>query len=579
MIKVQRLTYRYPNTADPALAGIDLKVHRGKFLLILGQNGAGKTTLAKQLNGLLLPDGGEVIVDGLSTYGGDIWEIRRRVGLLFQNPADQIVGNTLIEDISFGPENLNLLPEEIAHRVAKALELVGLMNEKARPSSGLSGGELQRLALAGILAMEPDYLVLDEPFVQIDAQAQIGLLRLLGELKRDGRGIVLISQDAELLEHADRVALLRDGRLLGGGHPQELFQDEKAFERADLRPPQLLQLYYALKEKFHFSSMPLSVEAFAEELRPQLGAISAITRYPKDGHLHPQRPGTGRTGAGKYLNNGHRRTHVLEVEDISFSYTQRTGTSNRVRPGEVEALRGISLEIEKGSFNGITGPSSSGKSTLVQLLAGLLRPDSGTVRLRSREVKGPTARVGLVFQNPRSQLFAENLHRELTYGLREMGLPRAERERRAREACAAVGLDYDRDRSPFALSGGEQVRLCIATALALEPEVLILDETLTVIDPPSRAELIGHLLKLNREGMTIIVVSHRLGELLERCDRMFILDRGRLVASGRPLELLDREELELPPVTRLLLRLGLPPAFTVEGSLRILHPLLDRSIL
>jgi energy-coupling factor transporter ATP-binding protein EcfA2 len=160
-----------------------------------------------------------------------------------------------------------------------------------------------------------------------------------------------------------------------------------------------------------------------------------------------------------------------------------------------------------------------------------------------------------------------------------MGLAREERERRARRACATVGLDYNRERSPFALSGGEQVRLSIATALALEPEVLILDETLTAIDPPSRAELVEHLLELNREGMTIIVVSHRLGELLGRCDRVFILDGGRLVASGRPRELLEREELELPPVARLLLRLGLPPAFTVEEALHILQPLLKFPIL
>ena len=216
---------------------------------------------------------------------------------------------------------------------------------------------------------------------------------------------------------------------------------------------------------------------------------------------------------------------------------------------------------------------------MVQLLAGLLRPSEGTVYLRGRRLRGPTAEVGLVFQNPLEQLFAEDLHRELTYGLREMGLAREEQERRAREACAAVGLEYDRERPPFTLSGGEQVRLSIATALALEPEVLILDEALTALDPPSRAELVEHLLELNRGGMTIIVVSHRLGELLGRCDWLFILDGGRLVASGPPEGLLERSELELPPVTRLLLRLGLPPAFTVEEALGILHPILDRSIL
>ena len=151
-----------------------------------------------------------------------------------------------------------------------------------------------------------------------------------------------------------------------------------------------------------------------------------------------------------------------------------------------------------------------------------------------------------------------------------MGLSREECERRARRACAAVGLDYDGNRSPFQLSGGEQVKLCIATALAMEPEVLILDETLTTLDPPSRADLAEHLLRLNREGMTVIVVSHRLGELLGELDRLFILDGGRLVASGSPRELLDKPEVEFPQVTRLMMALGLPPAFTVGEAIALL---------
>jgi len=553
MIEVRELSYRYPHRADLALVGVSLAVHRGEFLIILGQNGAGKTTLAKHLNGLLLPEEGEIIVDGLSTRDGDLWEVRRRVGLLFQNPLDQILGNTLIEEVSFGPENLNLPPAAIARRAAEALKLVGLADKVDRPPSGLCAGELQRLALAGLLAMEPDYLVLDEPFVQLDAPAQVGLCQLLKRLISEGRGIVLISQSTELIELADRVALLSGGRLRGWGSPDVLFENEEAFARAGLEPPQLLRLYYALKDTVNFNSVPLSVEVFAEELKPRLGAIPAISHQlsasnPSSNHAHMH------TCA---------RANIIEIEDLSFSY-------NHGRPNEVEALRGISLEIAEGSFNGLTGPSGSGKSTLVQQLAGLLQPDEGAVRFRGRIVRGPSAEVGLVFQNPLHQLFAEDLHRELTYGLREMGLPREECARRARRACAAVGLDYDENNSPFALSGGEQIKLCLATALALEPEVLILDETLTVLDPLARVELIEHLLKLNRAGMTVIVVSHRLGELLQELDRLFILDEGRLIAAGEPEELLDQRELELPLVTRLLLRLGLPPVFTVEEARTLL---------
>lgn len=563
MIEVRELSYRYRRGADPALQGVSLEVHRGERLLILGPNGAGKTTLAKHLNGLLQPDQGEVRVDGLLANGEGLWEVRRRVGLLFQNPVDQIVGNSLIEEVAFGPENFNLPPEEIARRAEGALGLVGLSKKRNCSPNELSGGELQRLAIAGIWAMEPDYLVCDEPFVQIDARAQAALLRVLGRLKADGRGIVLISQDTELIEHADRIALLRDGRLLGWGRPGELFQDESVFARAGLWSPQLLRLYYALKNKLNFASPPLSVEALAKQLEPRLEPRSATSYQPSasDNSSHARL----RTCP---------RANVLQLEDLSFSY-------NRGRPSEVQALQGISLEIEEGSLVGITGPSGSGKSTLVQQLAGLLRPDSGTARFRGQEISGPLAEVGLVFQNPLDQLFAEDLHREITYGLRARGLSREESGQRARRACTAVGLDYERHkhRSPFTHSEGEQVKLCIATTLALEPEVLILDETLTPLDPPSREELIQHLLRLNREGMTIIFVSHRLGELLGELDRLFILDGGRLVASGEPRELLGRPELELPQVTRLMLQLGLPPAFAVDEALLTLRPLLSPSIL
>ena len=382
MIEVRKLSYRYPRGADPALEGVSLEVRRGELLLVLGRNGAGKTTLAKQLNGLLLPDGGEVLVDGLSTHEEqNIWEIRRRVGLLFQNPADQVIGKTLIEEVSFGPENLGLPLEEIHRRVARALELVGLMDGGDRPPNELSGGELQRLAIGGLLAMEPDYLVLDEPFVQVDAQAQTGLLRLLGRLKAEDRGIVLISQDAELVEHADRVALLSAGRLLAQGRPQELYD---IFARAGLRPPGVLQLYHALKDKADFNSLPLSVDALAEGLKRRLRINNPV----------------------RHLNHADvptcTRANVIEVEDLSFSY-------NRGRADEVRALQGINMEIEEGSLVGLTGPSGSGKSTLAQLLVGLLRPDHGLVRFRGREVRGPSAGIGLVFQNPLEQLFAEDL--------------------------------------------------------------------------------------------------------------------------------------------------------------------------
>lgn len=567
MIEVERLSYRYPGRAEPALHEVSLEAHRGELLLILGPNGSGKTTLAKLLAGLLRPTAGSVRVDG-------------RVGLLFQNAAVGVLGSTVESDVALGLKGLGFPPGEVERRVRSMLEAFELEGLADRPPEELSGGELQRLALASLLAPEPDYLILDEPCAQLERKTWTGLVGLLKGLKREGKGIVLISQDAELLELADRVALLNRGELLAWGPPRELLQDGRLFERAGLLPPQSLRLYWRLRERLPLGGeLPLGPSALAAKLRefpleaPTSAAAAGPGPGPEPERENPPSPSPSIEGS----DADGKATPILEVQDLHFSYT---------RDGPL-ALKGISLAVAEGEVVGLTGPAGSGKTTLVQLMCGLLRPTAGEVLFRGRapsEIRAGELcrRVGLVFQNPLHQLFAEDVLSELMSALRELGLPPEEQLRRARAASEAVGLELESigSRSPFSLSHGEQVRLAIAAVLALEPEVLILDETLSSLDPLARGELLGRLLRLREErGLTLIIVSHHLGELLPQLDRVFILEGGQLAAAGRPRELLDHPLIWPPPVAQVLRALGLPGALTVEEALAQLQSALGLPIL
>lgn len=583
MIEVERLSYRYPGRAEPALREVSLKVHRGELLLILGPNGSGKTTLAKLLAGLLRPTAGSVQIDG-------------RVGFLFQNAAVGVLGSTVKNDVALGLGGLGLTSREVERRVRAMLELFELEGLADRSPEELSGGELQRLALAGLLAPDPDYLILDEPSAQLEWKTWRGLVELLRELKREGKGIVLISQDAELLELADRAAFLNRGELLAWGPPQELLQNGGGalFERAGLLPPQSLELYWHLRERLPLGrELPLGPSPLAAQLRGAISRSSLSLRSTLTStstlnlNLSSPPPGSPTLGRGEDgIGDGNTDT---EGEERAAPLLEAQGLHFRYSEDGPPALEGISLAIAEGEVVGLTGPAGSGKTTLVQLMSGLLRPSAGEVLFRGRVISKIRAselccRVGLVFQNPLHQLFADDVLTELMSALGELGLPQEEQLRRARVASEAVGLELESigRRSPFSLSQGEQVRLAIATVLALEPEVLILDETLSSLDPLARRGLLERLLQLReREGrrLTLVIVSHRLGELLPWLDRVFILEGGQLVAAGSPRELLSHPLIWPPPVAQVLWALGLPGALTVEEALPQLQSALGSPIL
>jgi len=256
---VRDVTFAYPGTEGPAaLSGVSLGLHPGELVVVLGRNGSGKSTLARLLNGLLLPDSGTVEVDGLSTSSADgIWEIRRTVGLVFQNPDNQIVGTLVEEDVAFGPENLGLPRDELRSRVDTALAAVGLTGLERREPHLLSGGQKQRLAIAGALALDPAYLVLDEPTAMLDPRGRADVLRVLANLRARGTGIMHVTHHVEDAADADRVVVLDGGRAAFEGTADVLFGDLERLKTLGLDIPPV----GLLARRLHDAGAPIPVTA------------------------------------------------------------------------------------------------------------------------------------------------------------------------------------------------------------------------------------------------------------------------------------------------------------------------------
>ncbi|MDR1013470.1 MAG: ATP-binding cassette domain-containing protein [Coriobacteriales bacterium] len=497
MLCFKKVSYRYPSATAPTLSAVGFSLSPAEHVVLLGSNGSGKSTLARLANGLLLPEQGRVLVDGMQT--GDrstIRALRSRVGLVAQDADNQIVSTSVLDEVAFGPENLGLERTEILRRCTDALAALGLDGLEARDPNTLSGGQKQRLVLAGILAMDPAYLVLDEPTSMLDSKGRSEVRRALHGLHARGHAIVHITHDLGFARDADRALVLKAGRLVFDGAPEALLADEG------------LLLAYGLMVRG---------EDELGEKRPEEGPATA-------------RPGEKtRAGGSAALPGTPAAQASLRLEGVGFSY----GHDGPGGDGRHEVLKGIDFVVDPQSHVLVTGDSGSGKSTLLRILAGLLEPTVGAARLAQgaagRIVPGS---VGLVFQHPESQLFAQTVADEVAFGPENLGLvpSRALRDGAVREALEAVGLDPEDfgPRSPFMLSGGEMRRVAIAGVLAMRPPFLLLDEPTAGLDAAGRAFVHALMRRLAQAGTGVVVVSHDVEEFRPHARTHFELREGRL---------------------------------------------------
>lgn len=556
IIEVQDLHYSYPNSKEPALRGIDLTINRGEFVLLSGPSGCGKTTFSRTLNGLIphFYNGklsGEVKVNGMDITKFQTYELAKKVGLIFQNPDNQIFALTVEKDVAFGLENQGISRNEMYKSIDWALKTSGINHLRNRGTHELSGGQKQRLAISSILAMKPEILVLDEPTSFLDPLGAERIFNVLGELNKEYQiTIILIEHRMDLAAHyADRVVIFNDGLISHQGTPAEVFMNEKT-RQLGVGIPKIVDLYRILKnDGYPLVNPPMTPENLAVQLTKLLPEKLNIP--PKKSH----------DPILENLISEHMQSPLIKIEDVYFAY-----------PSNVQALKGVSLTIHKGEFVAIMGENGAGKTTLVKHLNGLLRPTKGQIKIENQDISNQSVasiarKVGLVFQNPDDQLFSENVQEEISFALQNFGFKKDVITKRVNWGLNLLDITKYKDSSPFILSGGERKRVALASVLAWDPDIVVLDEPTIGQDHAQKERLMHFLMQLRTQGKTTIIVTHDVEFVAECNPRIVLMAGGNIIADGSvkrimtDMEAMERASVAPPEVAKvfyLLSKYGLP---------------------
>ena len=515
-----------------ALDGISVTIEKGSYTAILGSNGSGKSTLAKIIDILEVPDSGKVVIFGKDASDDNLfWDIRAHCCCVFQNPDNQIVGTIVEEDVAFGPENLGVPNPELRERVDQALKDVGLYEYRHRETTALSGGQKQKLAIAGALAMQPDILILDEATAMLDPSSRDDFLTLVEKMRVE-KGLTLITITHDMTEalRCDKLVIVNKGKAVMEGRPEEIFLSDNLWDYGLKRP---------VKFNFAFEIAKLTGSTLTkEDLRSDESLIAALTAMLK-------KPGIKVPEIFEDKKTQDEKDIIMSVKGLSYTYDGN----------DAKAIEDINLDIRRGEVLGIVGESGCGKTTLISHMNAIFRPSVGDIIIHTKDgdlscrKKKDTMKirqnVGLVFQYPEYQLFEETVFKDICYGLKKMGIEKAKMHKMAYDAALMVGLSNDEvNSSPFELSGGQKRRAAMAGVLAMQPGILVLDEPASGLDPRGRQEMFAIIKKLRDSGTTIILVSHNMDEAAVNCDRICLIDHGKIKAVGTPEELFMKERAE-----------------------------------
>ncbi len=578
IIKVEDLCFDYVTQDEngnvternTALKNVNLSVPEGQFLAVLGHNGCGKSTLAKHFNAILTPTSGKVLVDGIDTSDEDrVFEIRQTVGMVFQNPDNQLVATIVEEDVAFAPENLGVPPKEIRERVDDALKQVDMYEFREHAPHQLSGGQKQRVAIAGIIAMRPRCIVMDEPTAMLDPKGRREVMKTIKRLnKEQGITVILITHYMEEAAQADRVVVMDGGCVIMDDVPKKIFSRYEELRAVGLDVPQVTELCVLLEK----GGVDISREIIFEDDCAE--AISGLDLKKKTADIEKKSASVKKDGE-----------EAARLEKLTYKYSVGT-------PFEKTAVDNVDLSIARGEFVGIIGHTGSGKSTLIQHLNGLIKPTEGTVYVDGRNVWGKDVnirdirfKVGIVFQYSEHQLFEETVAKDIAYGPRNMGLSEENIQSRVHAAAESMGIVHLLEKSPFELSGGQQRRVALAGVLAMDPGMLILDEPAAGLDPKGRDKILGLISQYHRKsGKTILLVSHSMEDIVKYATKVLVMNKGKVFCYDETDKVFERTGelvsigLDVPQITRLSHRLkerGIDIGDDIYTTQRAAHRLLS----
>ena len=524
-----------------ALDHVSFSIPAGKRTCIVGANGSGKSTVASILSGLTAPDEGTVTFLGTTVVNDGQVDfeayktVRPQLGLVFQNPEDQIICSVVADDIAFGLENLQVPSNQITPLVEQQIELGTLTEFAYENPQMLSGGQQQRVAISGALVMKPQILILDEPSAALDVVHRNNVMGLVEKLRAAGKTIVHVTHFMDEVVSADHVIALDDGRVAFEGTPEALFEQHELVECLHLEEPFAYQVAHALNNR----GVVVCKSPLAQRVLDELtGLLATGSRGEKGGVAGScdamaagcdgvaESCGTTATNHDATVIRNVSEPAAVSVRDVTFSYQK-------------PVLKNISVDVQKGSHVAVIGSTGSGKSTLARLICALDTPDAGSLCVTGLDTRQKQNRrklhgiVGYVMQRPERQLFAQTVAEDVAFGPTNLGLSACDVISAVNAALELVGLSHKADASPFELSGGQQ-RLCaLAGVIAMHPKVLVLDEPTSGLDPYYCSKLRKIINAVLEDGCTVIELTHSMEDAAET-DQIIVLHEGDLVFSGSP---------------------------------------------
>jgi energy-coupling factor transport system ATP-binding protein len=478
MIRLENISYTYPHTVQKALKNLSFSVPRGSCVMVTGPSGAGKTTLCLAAAGILHHEYGGKKEGQVTVHERDVREypdltaLAQEIGIVFDDPEAQMIFTTVEEEILSAIEHRGLDAAAIEERLASIIATTYLGELRNRSPHNLSGGQKQRVALAATLALGNDILILDEPTSELDEHATQRIVAILTDLKKQGKTILLVEHKyLHFKDMIDTLVVMENGNISAMGKPGDVLADER-----------LKKIVVA-----DFSGIRTPPQKMAQPAEP----------------VGPSNP-------------------VIQVSNLSYAY------------GDIPALDSISLTVRPGEFVALVGENGSGKTTLVKHFNRLLTPTRGDVIIKGKNTRGCTItdlarHVGLVFQNPDHMFFADTVRDEVEFGLKNLGI--TEGSAIIDAALLEVGLEQAKDLYPRWLSRGERQRLAIACVIAMQPEIIVLDEPTTGLDG-NEARLVLEILKaLQQKGHTIVIITHNKDIATQCADRIVAMENGKIVSD------------------------------------------------
>ncbi|MBS4937593.1 MAG: energy-coupling factor ABC transporter ATP-binding protein [Lachnospiraceae bacterium] len=514
IISIGHLKYRYPGMNKLALDDINVEIEQGEIIGVIGRSGSGKSTLAQALIGLV-PNfyrgayGGRVRVGEKVVRECPVEQMCEDVGMIFQNPFTQLSGakDNVYGEVAYGLQNLGIPRDEIHRRVEKVLKKLGIWEYREKNPFLLSGGQMQRVAIASMLVMNPKVMIFDEPTSQLDPRATKEIFSIVEDMAKEGKTIIIVEQKIELMaRHCDKLLVLEGGKCIAFGKTEEVLQ------RTDLgiAPPIYVRIAREHNIKTAQGRYPITAEEFLQSVKQKVNLSLDEKR------------------------ESYQAEEVFRIQGMDFSYVE-----------DSPIFSDFSLSLDARS-TAIVGENGAGKTTLVKLLKGLLSPQKGDILYGRENIKEKTVaslakEVGYVFQNPDDQIFQSNVLQEVMFGPKNLGMKNA--EEMANEALEMVGLSHQAQANPYDLSLQERKMIAIASVIAMDPKVMILDEPTIAQDSVGKDRIANIIKVLRAKGKCVIAILHDMDFVLENFERVMVLFHGKILAEGEAEEVFCQDEI------------------------------------